>query len=345
VIARILAVRLRALGDVVLTTPALRALNRGYPGVPIEVVTERRYAALLEGLPGIERVWAIDRSTVETARLTATLARRDFGLAVDFFGNPRSALIASRSGAPRVAGYDLRGRSAAYHVRVPRTVVAADGRREHAAATHVRLAEAVGGVSDGLDARIAVAPAARAPPADALLARRGAHPARTIGLIAAGTWPTRDLARIARGRARAPPARRQARRAADRGPGRETCDCDARAAGPSLRVLPRCDVAEMVAVIQRGSGRSWAPTGGPRRVAAALGIPTAAWFSPTHPDNWNPPGERHGHWFTPLPCRGCDRTQCPQWSCLPTLAPEHAAGLVLEHLGRHAAAFGPAARA
>lgn len=344
-IARILAVRLRALGDVVLTTPALRALARGYPGVPIEVVTERRYAPLLEGLPGVERVWAIDRSTVETARLTATLARRGFGLAVDFFGNPRSALIVSRLGAPRVAGYDLRGRRAAYHVRVPRTVVAADGRREHAAATHVRLAEAVGGVSDGLDARIAVAPAAHAA-ADTLLARAGVHaPARTIGLIAAGTWPTKTWPASHA----AVLARRLIGAGHDvlliEGPGEERVTATLVRLAPGLHVLPRCDVAEMVAVIAR-LGALVGTDSGPRHVAAALGIPTYAWFGPTHPDNWNPPGERHGHWFTPLPCRGCDRTHCPHWNCLPTLAPEHAAGLVLAHLGRHAAAaFGPAARA
>jgi len=69
--------------------------------------------------------------------------------------------------------------------------------------------------------------------------------------------------------------------------------------------------------------------------AAALGIPTFAWFGPTHPDTWQPPGERHGHWRTSLPCRGCDRTRCPHWNCLPGLAGADAAARVLAHLARH----------
>ena len=52
----LLAIRLRALGDVVLTTPALRALHRGHPQASIDVVTDERYAGLIEGLPGVARV-------------------------------------------------------------------------------------------------------------------------------------------------------------------------------------------------------------------------------------------------------------------------------------------------
>ena len=49
---RVLAIRPRALGDVVLVTPALRALQRGHPGAELEVLTEARYRPLLEGAAG-----------------------------------------------------------------------------------------------------------------------------------------------------------------------------------------------------------------------------------------------------------------------------------------------------
>lgn len=68
---------------------------------------------------------------------------------------------------------------------------------------------------------------------------------------------------------------------------------------------------------------------------AALGVPSFAWFGPTHPDTWNPPGEAHGFWRTELPCRACDLTACPHWNCLPALAPDAGAALVLAHLERH----------
>ena len=74
-------------------------------------------------------------------------------------------------------------------------------------------------------------------------------------------------------------------------------------------------------------------------VAAAFGLPTYAWFGPTHPDTWTAPGP-HGFWRTPLPCRGCDRTACPHWSCLPALAPDEALARVLAHLETHGTAAG-----
>src|SRR5262249_61626856 len=65
---RILAVRLRALGDVVLTTPALRALKRGHPGAELDVVTDPRYVTLLEWLPEVSRVWPLERSSLSSWR-------------------------------------------------------------------------------------------------------------------------------------------------------------------------------------------------------------------------------------------------------------------------------------
>jgi ADP-heptose:LPS heptosyltransferase len=161
------------------------------------------------------------------------------------------------------------------------------------------------------------------------------EPARTVGLVAAGTWGTKTL-----------PVAHTARcahrlRAADvpmlllAGPGEEGVTATLAALVPGLPVLPPCDVATMVAVIARLRAVIGTDSG-PRHVAAALGVPTFAWFGPTHPDTWNPPGDAHGFWWTPLPCRGCDRTACPHWNCLPGLHPDAAADAALAHLERHA---------
>jgi ADP-heptose:LPS heptosyltransferase len=330
----ILAIRLRALGDVVLLTPALRALSRGHPGRPLEVVTETRYAPLLDGLSGVERVWSVERTRGSTSALVGALRRRRYAWAVDFFGNPRSAFVARASGARRRAGYELRGRAQAYHVRVARTLAPGPGRREYAAATHVRLAVAAGGREDGLEARVVVSEAGRAAAA-ALLAGCGLEPgAPTVGLVAAGSWPTKTwplshaalLARalLAAGR----------RVLLLSGPGEERSTAALAELAPGARALPACEVGTLAAVIER-LGAVVGTDSGPRHLAAALGVPTFGWFGPTHPDTWNPPGERHGFWRTSLPCRGCDRTQCPHWNCLPALAPAEAASLVLAHLERY----------
>jgi ADP-heptose:LPS heptosyltransferase len=340
-----LAIRLRALGDVVLTTPALRALQRGALDRPLDVVTETRYACLLEGLPGVRRVWGVERTFASTSALGRALARERYGLVVDFFGNPRSALLAARCRGARRAGYELRGRGRAYDLKVPRTLQTPGGAREYAAATHVRLAVAAGGVADGLAARVAVPPTAR-DTARTLLSRVGLEANdRIVGLVAAGTWATKTWpvshAAIL-GRSLVGAGWRVLLIA---GPGEEDVTRAMERLVPDLRVLPPCDVAALAAVIERCAAVAGTDSG-PRHLAAALGVPTYAWFGPTHPDNWNPPGESHGYWFTDLPCRGCDRTVCPHWNCLPSLAPERASARVLEHLERHVPArFGPAAGA
>jgi len=333
----VLAIRLRALGDVVLTTPALRALRRGHAGAPLEVVTERRYAPLVEALPQVARVWAVDRGARATIALAARLARRRYRAVVDFFGNPRSALLAAAAPTALRAGYELRGRRGAYHVRVPRTWVGPDGTREYAAATHLRLAHAAGGIEDGGEPRVIVPERARRE-AETLLGRAGlGGGARAVGIVAGGTWATKTW-----------PASHfvvLCRALLDAGwpvlllggPGEERLTEGLAELVPGARPLPACDVLGLAGVVERLAAVVGTDSG-PRHLAAALGVPTYAWFGPTHPDNWNPPGERHGRWFAEVPCRGCDRTRCPHWICLPSLAPSIARDLVLQHLERHARA-------
>jgi heptosyltransferase-2 len=330
----IVAIRLRALGDVVLTTPALVSLAAGHPGASLHVVTESRFAPLLEGLPFVTRVWPLERTTASTWGTMAALRRERPALAVDFFGNARSALIARGSGARRVWGYDLRGRRALYHDTVPRETRAADGRREHASAVHMRLARAAGGADGPLTPRVALDAHAGAE-ADRLLATAGIRePARTVGLVVAGSWATKAWP--------ASHAIVLARAIVDAGyevllivgPGEDALARRVRDLAPGVLVLPPCGVGPLAAVIARL--RAVAGTdSGPRHLAAAFDVPSFAWFGPTHPDTWNPAGERHGFWRTELPCRGCDRTRCPHWNCLPGLAPGHAAALVLAHVERH----------
>jgi ADP-heptose:LPS heptosyltransferase len=331
----VLAIRLRALGDVVLTTPALRALRRGFPVAPLEVVTDPRYAPLVEAQPEVSRVWPLPRDAGATLSLIASLRRRRYALAVDFFGNPRSAQVTMGSGARRSAGFELRGRRHAYQITVPRDHAPAPGRREYAAAAHVRLAVAVGGVEDGLDPRLTLPPRATEA-AQRLQAEAGVHtPSRTIGLVAAGTWPTKTwpvshAAVLAR---RLAAAGQELLLIA--GPGEESVTQRLRHLAPGLAVLPPSDVLGLAGVIARLRAVVGTDSG-PRHLAAALGRPTYAWFGPTHPDTWSPPGAAHGFWQTTLPCRACDRTACPHWSCLPGLDPDHATELVLDHLERHA---------
>lgn len=332
--APVVAVRLRALGDLVLTTAALRSLAEGYPDSPLHVVTDRRFAPLLEGQPGITRVWPVERTHRATFTTAWGLRALRPKLAVDFFGNSRSALLARLSGAPVVWGYDMRGRGRLYHRTVPRVAHRDDDRREYAAASLLRLARAAGGAEVPAFPQLVLTDDMRRA-GETVLARAGVtDPSHTVALVAAGSWPSKtwplaNSAQLALAlRAAGHPV------VAIGGPGEEGVLARLAALAPGLPVLTAPDVAALAGAI--APLRALVGTdSGPRHLAIAFGLPTFTWFGPAHPAAWTPDDPRHGLWRTPLPCRACERTVCPHWNCLPGLSARAATGLVLAHLERH----------
>ncbi len=115
----ILLVRLRLIGDVVFTTPAIRALRRRFPDARLTYVVEPSAAPVVAHNPHLTDVlvtpplrgWARLR---EDWRVARRLRAARFDLAIDFHGGPRSAWLTWASGAPRRVGYDIDGRAWMY---------------------------------------------------------------------------------------------------------------------------------------------------------------------------------------------------------------------------------------
>lgn len=76
----ILLIRLSSLGDIVMTTPAIRALKNRYPDSRIDFVVYDRFAASLAHHPDIDRLFLLPKK-----RLKEHLARREFGSFWDTF--------------------------------------------------------------------------------------------------------------------------------------------------------------------------------------------------------------------------------------------------------------------
>ena len=99
--ARVLILRLRSMGDIILMTPALQLLHEWRPDLRISVLAEPPWNELLEGNPAIDSVIVL-RGKASTAW---RLWRRRFALAVNLHGGPTSAFLTWASGAPRRAGF------------------------------------------------------------------------------------------------------------------------------------------------------------------------------------------------------------------------------------------------
>lgn len=108
--ARILVIRLRSIGDIVLLTPALGLLRRWRPDVRVSVMVESRFRELLEGNPDIEellepgegRGWKKISSRLRAVR---ELRKRKFSLCVNLHGGPTSVFLVRSSGARWKAGF------------------------------------------------------------------------------------------------------------------------------------------------------------------------------------------------------------------------------------------------
>lgn len=116
---KILLVRLRLIGDVVFTTPAIRALRRRFPSAHLTYLVETTAAPVVAGNPHLSEVIAIPhhrgwQRVVEDVALAKRLRAARFDTVIDFHGGPRSAWLTWATRAPVRVGYDIPGRSWMY---------------------------------------------------------------------------------------------------------------------------------------------------------------------------------------------------------------------------------------
>jgi heptosyltransferase II len=327
--SRILLVRLRQIGDVVFTTPALRALRQRFPDAHIAYIVEPDAAPVVARNPHLSEVIVVPRKPpllqlVSDLELARTLQSGRYDLAIDFHGGPRSSLLTWLSGAPVRIGYQIPGRSWMYTRRVARP---RELRARHSVENQWDLLRALD-IHDpdrssfpvempiDRDAQRAI---------DDRLARAGiANGDRLIVIhVSAGNpfrrWPTESFVELVRALAAGEPARRIVLTSgpSDAGAVRRVI-ADARAGldETSGRRIVSCgdfSLAELRALLERSSLYIGGDSG-PLHVAATTKVPVVALYGPTLParsEPWRAPAYvAEAVETTGLPCRPCDQRVC-----------------------------------
>jgi heptosyltransferase-3 len=109
--ARVAVIRLRSLGDCVLTTPALHVLRESRPDLKTAVVIEERFAAVFGGNPDIDNLLPPSLPALRRWRPR---------LCLNLHGGPRSQFLTALSGAPLRAGFAHHRAGLLYNLPIPR---------------------------------------------------------------------------------------------------------------------------------------------------------------------------------------------------------------------------------
>ena len=261
--ARVLIVRLRSLGDCVLTTPAIELLHAARPDLRIGVVVEPRFAAVFEGNPAVARVLEPSYGSVMGFRAS---------LAINLHGGTRSMLLTGASLARWRAGFaHHKGAGLVYNAPIPRAQEVLGVERT------VHTAEHLASAMFYLGAPVSEIPRARlyAPAAGAASPYAVIHPASAA---AYKTWNASGFVEVAEHI-----RRRRALEPVFIGAGQDDLT-----PFEGYRVVRGAPLKEAMSLIG-GASLFVGNDSGPAHIAAAYGVPAVVLFGrPEHRVIWAP---------------------------------------------------------
>ena len=259
--SRVAVIRLRSLGDCVLTTPALAILKGYRPDLRVSVMVEDRFRAIFEHNPDIDEI--LDPGLGPVRRWRPRLC-------LNLHGGTRSAWITALSGARYRAGFGHFRGQFAYNVRIPRAQEIFGGERK------VHTAEHLASAMFYLGAPICEVPRAR------LVAERRSESPTPLAVIhpvaatAEKTWPAEGFAALAR--------RLQAS-------GTEVVFIGAAsedlAPFRGFHTVAGASLGEVKSLLASASFFAGNDSG-PAHMAAAFGIPSVVIFGRSDPAIWGP---------------------------------------------------------
>ncbi|RKZ14474.1 hypothetical protein DRQ53_11430 [bacterium] len=332
---RILVIRRRAIGDVLVSVDVLRALREHWPQAEIVFVVDRPAVDMVRGSGLFDTLLVYDRATFNSGapwqRLKATwhwlrrLRALRADLVLDLLATPQTAIWTRWTGAPVRVGPRMRKRSWAYTI-----LVEPEQQPQFAGQRFLDWVRALG-VEPGLWR--SHAPLAAVEAAARLQARDDARPLVILNSSAtwpAKAWPLDCFAELARQLADSFDVR------LTWGPGEEAArDRIVEAAQGSLAALPPTTMPELGAWLERAVLLVTTDSG-PKHLAVAMGTATLTLFGSTNPAGWQVPGGRHGGITQEVDCHPCNLTVCPVEGhpCLDQLSPSRVATKVRAMIAR-----------
>ena len=310
---KVLLIRLRRIGDIAMTTPAVAALKRALPQASLTYIVEEPYGRLIEGNPDVEETIRIPphQTAFSFLGLIRRLRRERFDIAIDFHGGPRASRIAWLSGAGLKVGYELKHKEFFYDIRVPRSRA---GAPIHSVENHLNLVRAAGIEIHEPWPRLVLPPALpeETKRIEELWAANGTPDQRMVVLhVGAGNafrdWGSKNLSELAGCLAGLPEVLVALVGSAEDIPRAEQMRVESRNAILSFAgMLNLIELRELIGRAKLFVG----PDSGPMHIAASTSTPIVALFGPNLPE-YNAPWRAQATIIEKrLDCRPCKQRKC-----------------------------------
>ncbi|MCX6577481.1 MAG: glycosyltransferase family 9 protein [Candidatus Aminicenantes bacterium] len=338
---KILLIRLRRIGDIIMTTPAVALLKTRLPGASLTYLVEEPYRRLVEGNPYLDRVIVVKKNQKfrDFVKLILQVRAEGYDALLDFHGGPRASWITFFSKARLKIGYRIKHKGFLYDIRVPRGREEGDeGGFVHSVENHANLVRALGIAFD----ESAIPPLVHPDPTKEeaqrirkILEEKGALRSKNVVLhIGAGNefrdWGIENITGLVRRLARLPGLKIVMVGSASEVDQRAETDIleELAAAGASdsqniISLVGLLNLIELKEVIARAA-LFVGPDSGPMHVAASTSTPIVAYFGPTLPAHFAPWKAKAIFIEKAMDCRPCKQRRCvtADFRCLRSITPD-----------------------
>ena len=305
-IKKILCIKPRGIGDIILSTIILENLINFFKDVKIDFLTEDFAVAAVENNPLIHKILSMKKKEFPI-KVAARIRKQKYNLVLDLWSNPRSAQITFLSGVKYRVGYNYRGRRYAYNI------LATSERGAHHSAEHnLELLKAIEvpivskKISYYLKEENFIF-------GKEFIKHNFSDDETIIGIIPSGGWQSKrcDAAKWV-DICSAISAKMKAKFLILWGPGDEK---DANYLKNHLEdkciLSPETTVKQMAGLI-KNCNVVIANDSGPMHISAALNVPTLGLFGPTNPLGHGPYSDKSDYIIRKdLFCINCNKQNCP----------------------------------
>lgn len=308
-VRKILLIKLRGIGDVILSTIVVENLLLDFPDAEIHYLTEKPSNFALQENPQIKKIHLFDRkSTWRQFTVLTKIRKEKYDLVFDFFSNSMTAMITYCSGALYRVGFPYKGRKFAYNIYGP-----PERDKYHQADLHLEALEMAGLSHSYSNLLFALNTSDYSVITNELDYVVSSY-RLLIGISPSGGWESKKcdpikLAEIAD----SVNEKYNANIIILWGPGDIEHADNIRKFMKSKSILaPPTDIRQMAALISKCSALI-ANDSGPMHISTAVGTPVLSLHGPTDPKLQGPYGDKH-EWINKddLDCIICNKLECPR---------------------------------